>query len=554
MKFLFNIKEFFIKHKTLLIVAGVAVILFAAFFVYKTVSFKEIIVVCSDASVTDGIKDINGNTLKVFEKIPDAIDYLSGQEGTIYIKGNVKATTLESKAETRGEITFQGYLGLSDGNTLTVSNADALYKGDITFKNITLNNANNNEGFYSAGHVITFGEGVVTGNNGTKTINLGSGGVTAGNNNINIYSGNFCNLSVFYGLTEGKDYTINTTYNINGGTVNNAIIGAHSDVAGVTKISGNVTYNINGGVIENLNMGANSESHISYVLGNAVINVNGGKFLNGINFADTSDAAFMGNLNNTQSRGNIALVINSANVENSFEILNKDNIGKNMLKAENKKFAAIINNYQAGNVKFSENLEHIDYKITVTGGTAEPVFELNDESAPESAVLVGFKIKSNDTQNKYLVPRINGNKACFKDNTDYYDLTSYEQSNVINIDFVEDKIPVLTGDTNFTPNENEQVFNTVSSALEYLGISGGKIAVKGNVSLENLTVSGSVQNPVTFYGYDGNEAHINLAGSDWSGFNGNLNFENIKVTFNSNDLKFISGSKTITCQNGVICN
>jgi len=516
----------------------------------------ETVVVCADTAY----QPLEGE--KVFTTVSDAITYLGVDGGTVYIKGDISfsngnnATPLnfEGSVENRGLITICGYGNSNTAGSISFNNTNpgtAYIKGDITFENITIYGTSSEYPIASIGHKMTFGQNVLT---PSGKYLLGARDDNGGDHKVDIYSGTYgYAVPVFYNASWGLNNKKGSSeYNIYGGTVTSVYLGTRnvsSNVPRVHSLNGNSIVNIYGGTVTKAVIG---HEHSGTIRGDSILSIYGGSVSN-VGFANST-------LKDTQNFGNAVIAIYSNGKDGST-------FGKSIAITketyapaktdESKKFIAIINNAEEGSHSFDATLtgDYCDYMLKVSNGIAQPVFETTTANDPSTSTFRGFKFIA-DGDNGYHVPTVDGKKLYPMENG-LYDLSAYENAGTVEIALVEFLTPVVTTDNTFVPKTGEKVFTTVSSAIDYLGKSGGDIYVYGDISFANnngtpLNFEGTTENRelITIQGY----GNSNTAGSiSFTSTNpgtayikGDITFKNITIHGTSSEYPIASIGHTMT--------
>lgn len=519
----------------------------------------ETVVVCSDTAYTPAEGE------KVFTTVSAAIDHLGEAGGTIYIKGTVTLsgagsgpTDFEGSLSQREEVVIRGYGDTASGGTLSFGEAYQSHnylKGNVRFEYLNLIDRDG-VGFFSNGHKITFGEGLVM--PGTATV---ANRDKTGTNIVDIYSGTFKGIIGRFQHSIKAANDTNTVVRVFGGTIGTGsgdYDGIFTGAAGVGSFNGggsNGDFNaeIYGGNISKVLMGHNSGTN-AVMNGNARVDIYGGSI---------STVAF-GNYRTIDSTmANSTLIIWSKGSGN-YKLTNQVVIKRNSsypTKIDGKKFIAIINNSEVGNASFDSALpgEYVDYMLKVENGYAVPVFD----GSGTSATLKGFDIKADDgIDNEYVIPEINGVQLT-PDENGIYDLSEYATKGETQIIVKDSRVPVVSVDETFVPADNDRVFATVSEAIDYLGKAGGTVYVKGDISFENnngipLNFEGTTdgRGPVTITGY----GNSNTAGSISFAYTnpgtayikGDIIFKNITIYGTTSEFPIAAIGHKITFAEGIL--
>ncbi len=512
-----------------------------------------------DASLEEGYTDIDADE-KYFLTITEAIDYLDGKGGKVYIKGMYEGAgaAFEGTLENRKPIILSGYKDsattvvgeetINNGILNNASNTSATNwaKGDITFQYmyIDTNQAGTASGgidsgrvnynFGSGGHTLTFGYGLQTvSNNAMDDILVGNyPDSSIKDANFNIYSGTYSSVAPFNTIAISNPITLNMNANINvyGGTVRTMSVGSFMNVNNngtrVVTINGDVNFGIYGGRVNSLNLLTQGYRSDIKVTGNVVVDVSGGTVTSTLAQLGQGNYAAVCYATGYQPvlRGNMALIVDGSNsnikINSTGGIPNLEQVQM----AENKYMIAIINNYTGTGATFDTTSTYKDYeyyttesgsgalrqvgdaksildrwhyKITVKGGEARPYFVRTDANDPASSYLQGFTIVPNEAG---LITAVNGVKIeptgkKTADGLDIYDLSAYmserdntaDDTDVITITFIDERIPVVSTDESFTPDAT--IYNkvdTIDEAIASLGAEGGKIYIKGEYTITNM--------------------------------------------------------------------
>lgn len=422
---------------------------------------------------------IKGVGAKIYRTLSAAIDALGTNGGTVYVSGNIVAETADKVEVTgahRGLVTITGYgkdIAERQGNAVILSSEASSrvdWNGDVNFEAIKLTCS---DGLYAGGAKVTLSNTVIYPNklslglqwkNYSKT-NKKSTVVSNGTNIYNVAALNsyFGKDSLEFPIKGSVDYTFN-----NYGSYTWIFSGSGGDSFGNLIMDGNVDYTFNGGTFYNTWVGNYRNGGVK---GNTVWRINGGWFGNG----NSSDAEYIhsGNIlfaNYNDGRrnsdraaymGNTALIVNSVDFRNyytgkknrvymtlggGFEIdkTGGESIAYNTGYKGNAKlgytpeFMIVVNNAELGIAFIDKSLtdEYIDYKLKVFGGKAEPVF-----GGEDGRTLLGFTLTGDESGKN---PYISGVKLEKVEGKDYYDLSAYKNTGIINVSFV----PGLEADVN----------------------------------------------------------------------------------------------------------
>ncbi len=445
-----------------------------------------------DATVAESYTDSDKKEI-YFSNLPNAIDYLDGNAGKIWIKGDFAPdkTQLDGSMENRGEITIAGYGDSAAGGKFIVPRATygsgmngAWTKGDVRFKNITMDAEQSSREYSSdvsissGNYKITFDTGVET---GTYKINIAANTYNGNNVTFDIYSGDYqvisglSNSNYYSKKSDGTPgaqfgpYNMNVNVNIYGGSVDKLYTTSGSTYHGPNRtivINGDVNYTVNNDTtIKTLNLTTYGYGSDVQVNGNTIYRINGGTITDEI-------LAQLGHTNlqsqalyNTPNRGNIAVIVDADKTKKAVIGCGSGWTSLNYFKmAEGKYLIGIINNYDKANNKVYFDtigygdkavsktnpcvLDRYDYKITVAGGEAQPYFIRTNPDDPATSFLKGFTLKSNT---EGLIPVVNGVviptvKGVTTENGEtVYDLSAYladrndasDDADITSITFVE---------------------------------------------------------------------------------------------------------------------
>ena len=422
---------------------------------------------------------IKGVGAKIYRTLSAAIAALGTNGGTVYVSGDIVAETadkVEVSGAPRGLVTVTGYgkdVAERQGNAVILSSeASSMvdWNGDVNFEAIKLTCSN---GLYAGGAKITLSNTVkypdrlslgLQWKNYSKT-NKKS---TVVSNRTNIY--NVAALNSYFGkdslefpIKGSVDYTFN-----NYGSYTWIFSGSGGDSFGNLIMDGDVDYTFNGGTFYNTWVGNYRNGGVK---GNTIWRINGGWFGNG-NSSDAeyihSGNIFFANYNDGRRNsdraaymGNTALIVNSVDFRNYYTgrknrvymtLGNGSEIDKTGgesityntgYKGEAKlgyipEFMIVVNNAELGIAFIDKSLtdEYIDYKLKVFGGKAEPVF-----GGENGRTLLGFTLTGDESGK---TPYISGVKLEKVEGKDYYDLSAYKNTGIINVSFV----PGLEADVN----------------------------------------------------------------------------------------------------------
>ena len=502
-----------------------------------------------DASLEEGYTNIDADE-KYFLTLTEAIDYLDGKGGTVWIKGMYEGAgaDFEGTIDNRAPITLAGYNNSADMtvdgeaikngilNDTADTSARNWAKGDITFQYMyidtnqkgaskkvgdeyveqdNIDSNRTNFSFGSGGYTFTFSYGIK--NVTTKQRDNIFLGVypnsSAKDSNYNIYSGTYTSVAPFNTITANAcTMNINSTINVYGGTIGTMSVGSFANSGSKPMyftINGDVNYNIHGGTITNLNLMVQGYRSDIKVTGDIIVRISGGTITNAIaNNITQSASNSVHTVSNytTPVRGNMALIVDAS--KTSKAILGSSGTKSDFsdfVLAENKYYIGIINNYTGANCYFNTQtyadgtsvLNRFDYKITVKNGEAQPVFVRTDANDPSTSYLQGFTIVPNEAGK---IPAINGVKLeptgkKTADGLDLYDLSAYKSSRddssddktITAITFIDERTPVVSTDESFTPDaELYTKVATIDEAIASLGAEGGTIYIKGAYTITNM--------------------------------------------------------------------
>lgn len=377
-------------------------------------------------------KYIEGVGAKIHVTLAEAIAALGSNGGTVYAEGDIVAdapAAIEAAGNARKAVNVVGYgdvLEKQQQNRVwfqkTVTLREVGYNGDITFDRITLKAPYDEAGLFAKNVKLVMGKDIimektVKGNtdinaSGTKDMTFNFGGVAdqSGKNRIDVYGGTYGEVAALYQWqnTTATNVGINseTHYRFFGGDFSRVLAGVRNSSTAVLNVNGNVTYDFYGGKFSEVYTGSYKHGKIN---GTVVYNIYGGNFKNGIGFGNFYNAS--GN----SISGNTAVIINS---KSEYEIaadggLVIKNSANELVKNDGAKWIAVINNAELEKASFEQGL-NTDYKISVYGGSAQPVFE--------DKTLAGFRITCDDGD---FTPVVNGN-LIFTNENGLYDLSLYE--------------------------------------------------------------------------------------------------------------------------------
>ncbi|MBR5527550.1 MAG: hypothetical protein IKV97_01000, partial [Clostridia bacterium] len=531
---------------------------------YASAQTSEKVVVCADANY------VPADGEKVFATVSSAISYLGAEGGTVYIKDTVTLTAGSASAPTdfegtlsqRGEVVIRGYGNTASGGTLSYGTSFPSHnylKGDVKFENLTLTDAGS-VGLFSNGHRVTFGEGLVTAGN-----MIIANRDKAGSNIVDIYSGTFRGVIGRYQHNLKAVSNVNSVIRVFGGVIGTSDVndyhGIYSGAAGAGSfdgggINGDFSAEIYGGTINRIFLGHNSGKN-AIMKGDARIDIYGGE-ISTVGFGNRASIA------GTPAMSNSTLIVWSKG-SGEYKLAKPVSIIKNTNFSEktsdDKKFIAIINNSEEEMASFDASLigDYCDYMLKVENGNAVPVFERTTENDPSSSVLKGFTLTS-DVEGAF--PVVGSNKLVAGEDG-LYDLSDCAKGKgEVKISFIKELIPVVTTDESFVPGNAEKVFTTVSAAIDYLGKSGGKIYVKGDISFANgnkapLNFEGTTEGrgEVIICGYGDTNAggSISFADTDPGSayIKGDITFENLTIYGTSTEFPIASIGHKMTFGKGL---
>ncbi len=516
--------------------------------------------------VTTDESFVPGSAEKVFTTVSAAIDYLGQGGGKIYVKGDISFANgnsvplnFEGTTEGRGEVIICGYGDTNAGGSISFADTEpgsAYIKGDITFENLTIHGTTSEYPIASIGHKMTFGKGLST--PGGKYL-IGTRNDAGGHQSADIYSGTFGYVvPIFYNSAWGNKINLSSEYNLYGGTFDYVLLGVRNVVGEnrIWQLNGDQVVNIYGGTVKNAYIG--HQQHDA-VLGDSFLNIYGGSL---------STVGFIGLPNNessTQLFGNAVITINSKGKDGSSfakAIAIKQGDFAPSKTSGDKKFIAIINNSEDGVHSFDASLtkEYCDYMLKVENGRAIPVFERTTANDPSTSKLVGFRFEG-DVESEYNFPVVDGIRLV-PDENGIYDLSAYHNKGETTITVREFLTPVVTVDESFVPKKGEKVFETVASAIDYLGKGGGKIYIKGDISFENnnntpLNFEGTTEgrDAVTICGYGdtnaGGSVNFSYTNPGTAYIKGDIIFENLTIYGTTSEYPFGAINHKITFGHGL---
>jgi len=453
----------------------------------------------------------------VYDDIPAAINALGVEGGTIYIKGAVTTVAgLEDGTTTSHKpVTISGYTGASTDSLTITTGSNAIY-GDITFENLTVTGKN----IATHNHTVTYGDGAVVGSGTT----LGYAAYTSGTEDkfvINAGSFGDQHLLQKWSGTYNKSYD----WTLNGGTISSLVLGNYVGTGGANTINGDIKFTQNGGTVTTLYLGSRMQNNVQQtVKGDFVYTMNGGSVTN---MYYGGYKKYNGKVNDAYN--NVALIFNNASMTNAVTIKKIDASVKPTATVD----MIVLNNYESNKVSVADNVAYfMDYIIHVNGGKAEPVFERTTDADPSTSTLKGFFITADEGNN--WIPYV-GDTKVVKNVDGYYDLSNFKEDTdgkIVEINFKEVATKVVVTQENYSAPAGEEVYSDIPAAINALGTEGGIIYVKGAVTTTAGLEDGTTTSHelVTITGYtDASTDSLTIATGS-NAIYGDITFENLTVT------------------------